>query len=377
MPLLVDGMDDRVGHAYSGMPDRLYVLDRAGVITYKSGRGPFGFKTGEMEQSLIMTLLDQKPSSPVLTKNGLPILDDAEAWRHLPRAEKGADQALPAWARVLAPALPRTTAAVLELDYVQRAHSPLDPALRAKMRWVAAHANRCAVTEAIAAADLRRAGVDEPTIRGLAGDWSRLPLPERLALDFARRMSLEAETVTDVQVAQLKKGYGDKQLVAMVLLLAYANFQDRLVLALGVAPGAEDGMPPKEMKFTKAPLEIPPPPRQKQAGEKASGQPATVNDDEWQSLAFTDLQKQMEDQRARPPRIRVPSWEEVRKVLPPGYPVKAPWRIRWSLVCMGYQPELATGWFNCLRTFGDESGQDRVFEESLFWVITRTLHCFY
>jgi peroxiredoxin len=59
-PLLVDEMDDRVGHAYSGMPARLYVIDRAGKIVYKSGRGPFGFKPCEMEQALLMVLLDQQ-----------------------------------------------------------------------------------------------------------------------------------------------------------------------------------------------------------------------------------------------------------------------------------------------------------------------------
>ena len=58
MPLLVDEIDDRVGRAYSGMPDRLYVIDRDGTVAYKSGRGPFGFFPGEMEQSLVMLLLD-------------------------------------------------------------------------------------------------------------------------------------------------------------------------------------------------------------------------------------------------------------------------------------------------------------------------------
>jgi hypothetical protein len=58
MPLLVDDIDDRVGRAYSGMPDRLYVIDREGRVAFKSGRGPFGFKPGEMEQALIMLLLD-------------------------------------------------------------------------------------------------------------------------------------------------------------------------------------------------------------------------------------------------------------------------------------------------------------------------------
>ncbi len=59
MPVLVDELDDRVGNAYSGMPDRLYVIDRDGKVVYKGGRGPFGYKPGEMEQSLVMLLLEQ------------------------------------------------------------------------------------------------------------------------------------------------------------------------------------------------------------------------------------------------------------------------------------------------------------------------------
>ena len=60
MPMVVDEMDDRVGHAYSGMPDRMYLIDRAGRIAYKSGRGPFGFKPGELEQAIVMLMLDRE-----------------------------------------------------------------------------------------------------------------------------------------------------------------------------------------------------------------------------------------------------------------------------------------------------------------------------
>jgi Iodothyronine deiodinase len=58
MPLLVDEIDDRVGHAYSGMPDRLYVIGREGKVLYKGGRGPFGFRPKEMEQHLALHLLE-------------------------------------------------------------------------------------------------------------------------------------------------------------------------------------------------------------------------------------------------------------------------------------------------------------------------------
>lgn len=63
MPLLVDEIHDPVGNAYSGMPARLYVIDPSGTIAYKSGRGPFGFRTEEMEQALVMTLLDSSTKS--------------------------------------------------------------------------------------------------------------------------------------------------------------------------------------------------------------------------------------------------------------------------------------------------------------------------
>jgi hypothetical protein len=59
MPMLVDTIHDVVGARYSGMPSRLYLLDRRGHVAYKSGRGPFGFKPAELEHSLILLLQDE------------------------------------------------------------------------------------------------------------------------------------------------------------------------------------------------------------------------------------------------------------------------------------------------------------------------------
>ncbi len=58
-PMLVDTIDDAVGARYSGMPGRLYVIDREGKVAFKSGRGPFLFKPAELEQSLILLLQEQ------------------------------------------------------------------------------------------------------------------------------------------------------------------------------------------------------------------------------------------------------------------------------------------------------------------------------
>ena len=76
IPLLVDELDDRVGHAYSGMPDRLYLIDRDGRVAYKGGRGPFGFKPGEMEQSLVMLLLDQEAGQGARSTKGAAARDE-------------------------------------------------------------------------------------------------------------------------------------------------------------------------------------------------------------------------------------------------------------------------------------------------------------
>lgn len=52
LPALVDGPDNRVERAYTAWPDRLYVIDRAGVVAYKSAAGPFGFKPSEVQATL-------------------------------------------------------------------------------------------------------------------------------------------------------------------------------------------------------------------------------------------------------------------------------------------------------------------------------------
>lgn len=65
MPLLVDTINDEVNRAYCGFPERLYLIDRDGKVVYKGGRGPYGFKPRELEQTLIMLLLDEATKKPV------------------------------------------------------------------------------------------------------------------------------------------------------------------------------------------------------------------------------------------------------------------------------------------------------------------------
>jgi alkylhydroperoxidase family enzyme len=374
MPLLVDGLDDKVGHLYSGMPDRLYLIDRNGRVAYQGGRGPWGYKPGELEHEIIMLQLDEAGTKD---SGRVPLSSDADAWARLPAVEEKPTQALPVWARACAESLPQTTAAMLELDYLHRARSPLEPKLRAKARWVAAHANGSSYGEAYALADLRRAGATAAEVALLTGDPRSWPAEERTELTFAHNLTREAYTVRDEEVAALKARQGEAKLVALVQLLAYANFQDRLLLALGLQVEKGGPYPPLAVRFRKPFAGAAAPPPRSLAADRPIRGGERVEDAEWARFDFASLKQKMQGQQERLPRIAVPPFDAVRKYMPPTYPKDRELKIKWSLVCLGYQPELASAWSLCTRSFAKEAKQDRVFEESLFWVVTRSQQCFY
>ncbi len=52
MPTLLDDMTNQVDTAYSALPERLYVIDREGVISWRSEMGPWGFDVDGFEAAL-------------------------------------------------------------------------------------------------------------------------------------------------------------------------------------------------------------------------------------------------------------------------------------------------------------------------------------
>jgi hypothetical protein len=56
IPALLDGFRDATEAAYTGWPDRLYLIDRDGRVAYKSGPGPFGFHPRELQAALTRML---------------------------------------------------------------------------------------------------------------------------------------------------------------------------------------------------------------------------------------------------------------------------------------------------------------------------------
>jgi len=51
-PAVVDTFDDATERAYTGWPDRLYVIDANGRVAYKSKPGPFGFSPDGVAETL-------------------------------------------------------------------------------------------------------------------------------------------------------------------------------------------------------------------------------------------------------------------------------------------------------------------------------------
>jgi type I thyroxine 5'-deiodinase len=51
-PAVLDHIDNRTERAYTGWPDRMFVIDRNGKVVFKSAPGPFGFSTAELEKAL-------------------------------------------------------------------------------------------------------------------------------------------------------------------------------------------------------------------------------------------------------------------------------------------------------------------------------------
>jgi len=287
----------------------------------------------------------------------LPALESADAWRRMPRETPP----LPLWARTLAASLPTTTALQVDLDHLHRKRNPLGPVLAARIRRAVAEVNRCGY--AVESADFDLAAAKPPAEPPTAD--------EQLAIDFARKLTVDGAAVTDEEVAALIAALGPDDAVAVVHTAAHANFQDRIYLALGLVAEPGGPAPPREV-LPAADAEFPVPERTPPAEVAvAEGEPPPP----WKERSGAELRDLLEKQKARESRIPLP--DEVRRARLPR-PLRArKSRVTWGRVSMGYQPVLTNAWFRTMGTFEKEARLDDAFASTIFWVVTRTADCFY
>lgn len=305
-------------------------------------------------------------------------LTDAQAWKMLPELASGDKQKLPNWTKPIVLHMPRTAAAMLELDAAFRNGGPLDAALRAKLRWIIAHSNRSAYGEALALADLRRVAGNDVSISDFTCPPSQWPASLRNEFEFVRSLSLSAPTISDSLFENLRAKHGDRGVAAMVLLTAYANYQDRILLGLQVPIESDGPYPPLNVKFVDGALQVAPltPTVNGAANYSEQGKAVTSLPQDWFAITYSQLQARLEKQRERKPRLPVPTWDEVKGNLPTAMTAR-PTSIKWSLINYGYAADLAIPWTLMTRTHWAEFPSDRILEESLFWIQTRALECNY
>jgi hypothetical protein len=71
-PAVIDSFDNATERAYTGWPDRLYVIDRDGHIAYKAEPGPFGFKPEGVARTLQKLVPEPIGSSELPKENATP-----------------------------------------------------------------------------------------------------------------------------------------------------------------------------------------------------------------------------------------------------------------------------------------------------------------
>jgi alkylhydroperoxidase family enzyme len=294
-----------------------------------------------------------------------------DAWALLPRE----NPPLPAWARVLIKPLPKATGAMLEVDRLHRVDNPLGAKLAAKLRWLVADTLGCEYARASALADLIRAGAGKDEVQRLTNGPPAADEEKVFAL--ARQVTSAAYLVTDAQFAALVKQFGPEKMTAVVHTLAFANFHDRIIMALGVKADTGSPVPPLAVKLDaarRAKVQSPPrPPWEKVTTAK----PAKTYDApaDWKEVPFAELEKRVSEQKARSPRVPLPNPGRA-DTLPPGLREQAN-TIVWTKISGGYQPEMTAAWFGMYGEYRQEARMDRVFGSTLFWVVTRANDCFY
>jgi hypothetical protein len=65
-PAVLDEFGNSTEQAYTGWPDRLYLIDANGKVVYKSKPGPFGFKPDDLRAAL-RKLPNITPATPPTT----------------------------------------------------------------------------------------------------------------------------------------------------------------------------------------------------------------------------------------------------------------------------------------------------------------------
>jgi AhpD family alkylhydroperoxidase len=119
---------------------------------------------------------------------------------------------------------------------IDRASSPIDPALRSLVTVRVSQVNDCPFCVDINSAMLLKRGVAQEKVNALAV-WRQSPLfdqRERAVLDYAEAMTRSDLRVDDAMVECLRAHFDDDGIVELTGLIAFQNMSSKFNSALGV-----------------------------------------------------------------------------------------------------------------------------------------------
>ena len=114
-------------------------------------------------------------------------------------------------------------------------------AFSVELFWIVSRVNNCHYCLGHQETKLLAAGRSEERIASLDGDWGDFPAEERVAFEFARKLTYRPDLIGDEDVDALRSYYDDRQILEMLLSLAWNNSINRWKEGIGVPQRDDEG----------------------------------------------------------------------------------------------------------------------------------------
>jgi len=108
----------------------------------------------------------------------------------------------------------------------------ISPQLKAQLSWITARENRAWYAAGHAMQRLIKLGADSQTAYQLDGDLKQFSPAEQAAFRFARKLTSSSRSMTDADIAGLRKHYSDHEVAEIVHVVCVGNMFDRFTEAL-------------------------------------------------------------------------------------------------------------------------------------------------
>lgn len=197
----------------------------------------FKTPTSDKYKSAVTSLAFIKPKATTSCPPAVPVRPELESREQVEAAWKSAAErkaSLPMadveganWEKLLS-SFPKANAGRMASIKAGMTKGKLSAKLKAELAWVAARHDRAWYALAIAKKRLADAGLSTDEIFALDAEKNALPEAEKLAVAFAKKLTVAPQTITDGDIAGLRKHFKDAEVAEIVHHLGNAAFFDRV-----------------------------------------------------------------------------------------------------------------------------------------------------